>query len=103
MCAEKSNVVTKATFLKLFADAWRHGMTEENVLSAFRCTGISPFNPSIIPPRAFTHVELDPQEARSESVSVQVTPTMDLSRESDAPGGFYLGQRLLTQEVAAIL
>ena len=92
MCAEKANIVTKATFLKLFSDAWRHGMIEENVLSAFRfrCTGISPFNPSIIPPRAFTHV--DPQEARS----VQVTPTMDLSHESDAPGGFYLGQRLLT-------
>ena len=40
--------ISKFQFSKLFSEAWSKGMSTNNIISGFRCTGIYPFNPSII-------------------------------------------------------
>ena len=40
--------VKKSDFFKLFWDAWATSFSEKNVLSSFKSTGISPFNPDVI-------------------------------------------------------
>ena len=49
MAFNKNNVINKATFARVFTQAWVAGMTAENVRTGFRVTGICPFNPSAIP------------------------------------------------------
>lgn len=49
MSMHPSNVVTKATWSKLFKLAWDDAMTKENIKQCFSVTGIWPFNPSRIP------------------------------------------------------
>ena len=40
--------VKKTDFFELFWDAWVTSFTEKNILSSFKCTGVVPFNPSVI-------------------------------------------------------
>ncbi|KAL4253004.1 Centromere and Transposable Element-Derived Protein [Pleurotus pulmonarius] len=40
--------VGKANFLKVYADARSKALTKDNILAAFRKTGVSPFNPNAI-------------------------------------------------------
>ena len=40
--------ITKFLFSKLFSEAWSKGMSINNIVSGFRCTGIYPFNPGVI-------------------------------------------------------
>lgn len=40
--------VKKSDFFKLFWDAWVTSFSEKNVLSSFKSTGVSPFNPDVI-------------------------------------------------------
>lgn len=42
------SAITKRDFFRLFYEAWRTSFTASNVLSAFKCTGISPFDPHVI-------------------------------------------------------
>ena len=43
----------KAAFFSVFEPAWQMAMTQHNVHSAFRVTGIFPLNPRAIPPEIF--------------------------------------------------
>ena len=56
MSSSRSHVVNKATFTRLFSQAWERGMTQTNVRSGFRVTGIVPFNPEAIPETAYTSI-----------------------------------------------
>lgn len=47
---KENNRVTKATFLRTYGEVREGAFTTDNVLSAFRSTGIRPFNPSVITP-----------------------------------------------------
>jgi hypothetical protein len=46
--------ITKRDFFRLFWPSWKRAFTPENVLSGFKNTGLSPFNPELILQR-FTH------------------------------------------------
>ena len=48
MTANPGKVVTRFEFCQLFSHAWFRGMTMENIISGFRCTGIYPFNPDAL-------------------------------------------------------
>ena len=48
MFANPGRVVSKFQFSKLFSQAWSKGMSIDNITSAFRTTGIYPFNPDAI-------------------------------------------------------
>ena len=48
MFANPGRVVSKFQFSKLFSQAWSKGMSIDNITSAFRTTGIYPFNPDVI-------------------------------------------------------
>lgn len=55
--------ITRARFGEIFTPVWLKSMSSENILSAFRATGIWPFNPKAIPdsafaPSALTHRKL---------------------------------------------
>lgn len=46
-------VVTKSRFNTIFSKVWSKCMTQENIISGFKATGIFPFNPHVIPEAAF--------------------------------------------------
>ncbi|KAJ8941509.1 hypothetical protein NQ314_010378 [Rhamnusium bicolor] len=46
-------VITKPRFNIIFSKVWSKRMTQENIISGFKATGIFPFNPSTIPEAAF--------------------------------------------------
>lgn len=54
MSMHPSNVVTKASWAKLFKQAWVDAITPENIKKGFSVTGIWPFNPDRIPQEAFS-------------------------------------------------
>lgn len=59
------NDITRLNFPDVFTPAWARSMTQSNMTSGFRATGIYPFNPNVIPQEAFassTVTELPPPE-----------------------------------------
>ena len=48
MSCNPGMVVTKHSFSPLFHEAWSNAMTRDNIMSAFRVTGIYPFDPSAV-------------------------------------------------------
>ncbi len=45
---EKGHSVKKNHFLKLYADAHQRSLTKKNIISAFKATGVVPFNPNVV-------------------------------------------------------
>jgi hypothetical protein len=45
--------LTKQRFGNIFTEAWNKGAKPANIKAEFHATGISPFNPSIIPDEEF--------------------------------------------------
>ena len=48
MFSHPGRVVSKFQFSPLFTEAWTKGMTINNIVSGFRCTGVYPFSPDAI-------------------------------------------------------
>ena len=69
------HVVVKATWAKLFAQAWSCSMLPETIKNSFRVTGISPFNPNVLDHKTF---------APSEIYNIP-TPTTGADNISDMP------------------
>lgn len=55
-------------FFPIFWKSWQLAFTEENILSSFRATGISPFNRDVVVNR-FTKQPPEPADSRENSVS----------------------------------
>nr|CAD7415338.1 unnamed protein product [Timema poppensis] len=47
------NDITRLNFPDVFTPAWGKSMTQSNMTSGFRATGMYPFNPNVIPEEAF--------------------------------------------------
>lgn len=82
-----SRKLTRLQFGKLLGYAWGKSATVENGLSAFRATGISPFNQDAIPDYAYVEIDI---EHGSEVVQPQSSDSTHLpqttSRSSPQPG-----------------
>lgn len=65
-----SRKITRYQFGKLLGDSWSKSATVQNGISGFRATGISPFNPNIVPDYAYlteTSVQIDPEQTNAAS------------------------------------
>ena len=57
MSISPNNIVTKWEWPRLFRDAYQNVCSASNIKSGFKACGISPFNPSAVPPSAFKPCE----------------------------------------------
>ena len=64
--------LTKHRFGTIFTEAWDKAATPANIKEGFHATGVYPFNPSVIPDRAFAPSLVTPNEDTQVSNSVTV-------------------------------
>ena len=96
MFANPGQAISKFRFSTLFSEAWSNGMSINNIVSGFRCTGIYPFNPNAIlgkmPQQEAETSEqemIDSEEARIsdevEEIEGDTAPSLDSSLEDVQP------------------
>ncbi|XP_050304919.1 uncharacterized protein LOC126742315 [Anthonomus grandis grandis] len=80
-----NRVLNRLQFGKLLGRAWGNSATVQNAASAFKSTGIYPFDPLIIPEYAFlTQTPLESPE--TETLQTVQTDTLSVRAESSQPG-----------------
>jgi hypothetical protein len=83
----KSSDVRKSDFGTIFSRVWTRAMTTRNIMSGFRATGIYPFDPHVIPEKAFAPSAVsEAKEERQPATSViRNQNTAELNKRSLTP------------------
>lgn len=84
--ANPTRKINRLQFGGLLSDAWTKSATVENAVSAFRATGICPFNPGAIPEYAFLCAEENEPPNNIEAVNTDGSQSSDNDQNEIIPG-----------------
>lgn len=103
MKTNPSRKLTRLQFGKLLGHAWGRSATVENGMSAFRATGISPFNQDAIPDYAYVEIDFEHGSENVQPQSLNSTHSpQTTSRSSPQPGCSHYPDLPATEDVSEI-